>query len=86
MREEENRLVLPKMSLGANAKERTKGTTSAPQVPSNGFPLMECLGKENGNCVNWKASQEDQNSISKQNCTQRNLQCGEELTGRRASM
>lgn len=86
MREEEIRLLLPEMRLGAKAKERTKGTTSVPQAPSDGFPQMECLGKENGNFVNWKASQEDQNSTSKQSCTQRNLQCREELTERRASM
>lgn len=64
MREEENRLLLPEMRLGADAKERTKGyTISVPQAPSKGFPLIKYSGKENGNCVKWKASQEDQNSI-----------------------
>lgn len=69
----ENRLLLPETRLGA-AKERTKGyTISLPRAPSKGFPLIKCSGKENGNCVKWKASQEDQNPIWKQSCIRKEL-------------
>lgn len=61
MREEKKRLLLPEMRLGVDVKESTKGyTVSVPQASSKGFPLIKRSGKESGNRVRWKASQEDQ--------------------------